>query len=277
VVNLVTEDSIEHGILHLLTRKQALADGVLDGRGDLAALKMPSGRAALIERMQAMLAAAEAPKLRALSPEEALVEEMKRRHGERLLLVESRGSGLLAVVEADAPSLAAERERLAARAGAAALPVEVIDGAAWQAMQRLAAAGLVQLAEGARVLHRARDIASAEPARPAPAARAAELLRQADRSARMASVLVAGGFADEAGPLLAKALALGAGAVLARRDAFPAEATLATPEQIRDLAERGELPPEALPTAIALWPSSRHADPDLSRLAKATGRVIAAI
>ena len=43
VVNLVCEDSIEHQILHLLGHKQALADGVLDGRGDLAALKMPSG------------------------------------------------------------------------------------------------------------------------------------------------------------------------------------------------------------------------------------------
>ena len=45
VVNLVTENSIEHSILHLLGQKQALADGVLDGDGDLGALKMPSGRA----------------------------------------------------------------------------------------------------------------------------------------------------------------------------------------------------------------------------------------
>ena len=35
VVNLVCEDSIEHQILHLLGHKQALADGVLDGQGDL--------------------------------------------------------------------------------------------------------------------------------------------------------------------------------------------------------------------------------------------------
>ena len=55
VVNLVCENSIEHQILHLIGHKQALADGVLDGQGDLAALKMPSGRAAMIERMQAMM------------------------------------------------------------------------------------------------------------------------------------------------------------------------------------------------------------------------------
>ena len=32
VINLVTEDSIEHSMLHLLAQKQALADGVLDGQ-----------------------------------------------------------------------------------------------------------------------------------------------------------------------------------------------------------------------------------------------------
>ena len=55
VINLVSEKSIEHQMLHLLGHKQALADGVLDGEGDLGALKMPSGRAAMIERMQAMM------------------------------------------------------------------------------------------------------------------------------------------------------------------------------------------------------------------------------
>jgi hypothetical protein len=54
VVNLICEGSIEHQILHLLGRKQALADGLLDGQGDLGTLKMPSsGRAAMIERIEA--------------------------------------------------------------------------------------------------------------------------------------------------------------------------------------------------------------------------------
>src|SRR5580704_15186000 len=61
VVNLVCEQSIEHGIMFLLAQKQALADGLLDGQGDIGALKMPNGRAAMIERVQAMMQPAVAP------------------------------------------------------------------------------------------------------------------------------------------------------------------------------------------------------------------------
>src|SRR6478672_4256370 len=55
VINLVTEDSIEHTMLHLLAQKQALADGVLDGTGDLTKLKMPSGRQAFVDRMAMLM------------------------------------------------------------------------------------------------------------------------------------------------------------------------------------------------------------------------------
>ena len=123
VINLVAENTIEHGILHLLAHKQALADGVLDGEGDLAALKMPSGRAAMLERMQAMMEAADKVAVRIVTPEESLVEDLKRRHGERLLLAERRGTRVLAVIDADAETLVAERDRLAAREGAVTLPV----------------------------------------------------------------------------------------------------------------------------------------------------------
>jgi hypothetical protein len=91
VVNLVCEfDRAPDS--HLFGHKQALADGVLDGQGDLGALKMPSGRAAMIERMQAMMQApAIAPRI--LSPEEAVAEELRRRHGERERLIEAGTGG----------------------------------------------------------------------------------------------------------------------------------------------------------------------------------------
>ncbi len=159
VVNLICEGSIEHQILHLLGRKQALADGLLDGQGDLSTLKMPSsGRAAMIDRIEAMMRAPAAAGPRILPPEEAIAEELRRRHGERTLLVEAHTGAdgrvrLLAVLDLAADALAAEAKRHEARAEQHPA-VEVIDQTTWLAVKRLAASGLIEFADGqSRVLH----------------------------------------------------------------------------------------------------------------------------
>ena len=171
-VNFVTENSIEHSILHLLAHKQTLADGVLDGTGDFSAIKMPSGRAALIERMQAMLAPTRIAPIRVLSPEEALVEDVRTRHGARFIHAEIRGDRLLMVLDGDASMIAAERARLAAESPAGIAPVEMIDRAAWEMLQRFAECGLLQFASPpARILHRAG--ADSAPQEAEAAARAA--------------------------------------------------------------------------------------------------------
>ncbi|MGH7247328.1 MAG: helicase-related protein, partial [Pseudomonadota bacterium] len=155
VVNFVTEDSIEHSILHLLAHKQTLADGVLDGTGDLSAIKMPSGRAALIERMQAMLGLTKAAPVRIQSPEEALVEDMRTRHGANLVHAEMRADRLLMVLDGDASLVAGERVRLDADKPAGLPPVEMMDRAAWEMLQRFAEAGILHFANSpARILHR---------------------------------------------------------------------------------------------------------------------------
>ncbi len=261
VVNLVCENSIEHGILHLLGQKQALADGVLDGRGDLATLKMPSGRAAFIERMQAMMQAADAVPLRILSAEESIAEDLRRRHGERALLIEATTGAdgrlrLLAVLDLERGALAEEAERFATRSEGTPA-VEVIDRATWLAVRRLAASGMIGLPEGAsRVLHRSADLAVADDPRFDPQARASELRVQAERSLRMARVLAAGGFPEEALPLLAKAVGSGVAARLAELGELAAGASLATPAQIRDLVDRGALPRQAEAVLAALWPAT---------------------
>jgi hypothetical protein len=153
VVNFVTEDSIEHSMLHLLAHKQTLADGVLDGTGDLSAIKMPSGRAALIERMQAVLGEGKAAPIKVLSPEEALVEDIRARHG--LIHAELRAEHLLMVIDDDASKVAAERARIAADRPAGLPAIELVDRAAWETMQRLAEAGILQFAgKSGRILHR---------------------------------------------------------------------------------------------------------------------------
>ena len=156
VVNFVTENSIEHSILHLLAQKQTLADGVLDGTVDFSAIKMPSGRTALIERMQAMLGQTTTTPIEVLSPEEVLVEHLRSRHGARLVHAEIRADRLLVVLDGDKSPVAAEHTRLAAESPVGIAPVEMIDSDSWEALQRFARAGILQfVSPPARILHRA--------------------------------------------------------------------------------------------------------------------------
>src|SRR5580704_14719077 len=277
VINLVTEDSIENNILHLLACKQALADGVLDGAGDLAALKMPSGRAAFIERMQAMMTP-RAPRI--VPPEQALVADLIERHGEKVLLIEARHGAdgrakLLAVLDLDQAALAAEVVRLSA--SAAGIAFEAIDRATWLAMRRLAASGLVQFTHESRMLHRAASLDEDTVSAPvAPDGRAADLMAEAERALRMAKVLAAGGFPEEAPALLAKALAKAAAGRLAERHELPAAASSAADADIRRLVEREVMPTEALDLLDATQPSSGCPDPaTVAQLLATAERVLA--
>ena len=281
VINLVCEDSIEHQILHLLGQKQALADGVLDGQGDLAALKMPSGRAAMIERMQALMQTTSVPRI--VSAEEALAEELRHRHGERALLIEARAGvdgrmRLLAVLDVEGDTLAAEAKRHETR-GDAAPAVEVIDKATWLTMRRLAAGGMITMAESqARVLHQSPDLAGPAEASSDARARAGALRVQAERALGMARALAAGGFADEALPLVAKAIAAGAAARLAALGELAVGATLATPRQVHDLVDRGVLIPQAETALSALWSAaSGKAGVDVDPHIDTGARVIASL
>jgi hypothetical protein len=262
VVNLVCENSIEHGILHLLGQKQALAGGILDGEGDIAKLKMPSGRAAMIERMQAMMQAADAVAPIIVAADEAIAEDLQRRHGERALFVESRQGHdgrlrLLAVLDLDRDGLAAETKRLSDRPEIGAPEVELVDRASWLTMKRLEAAGMIKLGEGAsRVLHRAPELAEAAQGPGESPSRVEELRRQAERSLQMAKVLAAGGFPEEAPPLIARAIGHGAAAKLALLGELSPDASMATPGQVRALVTRRALPPETLATLGALGPGS---------------------
>ena len=176
---------------------------------------------------------------------------LKQRHGDGALLVDARRGGdgrmrVLAVLDVGADAAKAETKRLAAT-GAGAPAVEIIDRATWLVLCRLQACGMVNFAEGAgRVLHRAAGLADneAEDAANAARARVSALRAQAERALRMARVLAAGGFAEEALPQLAKAIAHGAAARLAELGDTTADT--ATPAQIRNLVERGELPTQTL-------------------------------
>jgi hypothetical protein len=264
VINMVTEDSIEHNILHLLGRKQALADGVIDGAGDLASLKMPSGRAAFVERMQAIMAASARPAPRARPPEEIMVADLVERHGDGVLLAEARNgpdgrSRLLVVLDLEPQALAAETARMSAVESVA---VDALDRTTWLAMQRFAASGLLQFTHQSRLLHRSATLAEQHVDAPAPDRRAEELMSEANRMLRKAKVLASGGFPEEAPLLLAKVLQKVAAALMAGRSELPAGASAASDTDIQRLVERSEFPHDALIVLKASQPSAELPDPD---------------
>jgi hypothetical protein len=259
VINLVTEHSIEHNILQLLGCKQALADGVIDGAGDLATLKMPSGgRAALVERMHAIMAASPRAQVRTLPPEEVLVADLVERHGEKLVVAEARRGidgrpKLMVVLDLDPATLAAESARLSATDSVA---VDVVDRATWLAMQRFVSSGLLQFTHDSRLLHRSATLTEPGVDALAPDQRSGELMAEAQRALRMAKVLASGGFPEEAPVLLAKMLQKAGAARMAERAELPAGASTASDTDIRRLVERGEFPADVLAILDASQPSA---------------------
>jgi superfamily II DNA or RNA helicase len=283
VVNLVCEDSIEHGMVHLLAAKQALADGVLDGQGDLAALKLPSGRTAMIERMQVLMQAGEtreaAAPPRAALPEETISEDLQQRHGARALRIEARQGAdgrmrMLAVLDLDGRAIAAESKRLAELAGVAGPGIDVIDRATWLVIERLQAGGVLQFTGGpSRVVHRAAGLAEDSGA---ARARAIELRTQAERVVRKAQVLTAGGFPEEAPALLAKAIGIAGAARLALLEELPDDASAASPLQIKDLVERKLLPLQATATLDLVTAPALPAHSEVDRLLSVAADIVTA-
>ena len=55
VVNFISENTIEHRMLHMLDLKRTLADSVVDGSTDISEMELPSGRQAFVERLQNLM------------------------------------------------------------------------------------------------------------------------------------------------------------------------------------------------------------------------------
>ncbi len=252
VINLVTEDSIEHNMLQVLAHKQALADGLLDGE-DLKAVRMPSGRRAMVERMAAMMApaATAAPE----PPKPMLQDELVARHGEALLLLEGHKAAngserYLAVVDGEVPATATPN-------------VEYLDRASYEAMCRLADTGLLRVADGERreLLRSPKLETPLDGRRQERLARSADLLGGAERKLRMALLLAQGGFTEEAVPVLTECLALATNA----RSVMTGDAT------------NGEATPAN--AALPAPPSAASAEPapSLADLAGSVERALAAL
>ena len=226
VINLVAENTIEHRMLETLANKQALADGVLDQRGDLGAIQLRSGRQAFLSKLKQLVGETPArpvvADLKLAKPSDrprAFAEEARQQLGSALVACEERfpregtHSVLYVIVESQAalhrPRLEALHAELCAELESVApVRLEVLDRATHKALERLIAAGLfAPISRAARPLH---------PVAETPAPLSAEELAKArghrelaTRKLKMARLLDEGGMTDESRtPLLDAALAL---------------------------------------------------------------------
>jgi SNF2 family DNA or RNA helicase len=176
VVNLVTQATIEERMLGTLASKRELADGVLDGKGDLSQLKLKgrSGEGFLSRLKQIITPAAPvldpAPPARYSDPCALFAERAASLLGKNLAACEERypeaapHTVLVAIVERDAAQWKPRLEQLHTEFFAKQDPLspvrlEVIDRAAADAMYRLAEAGIVQITHRAtRHLYPANDV-----------------------------------------------------------------------------------------------------------------------
>ncbi len=216
VINLVSQHTIEHRMLATLSSKQQLADGVLDLRGNLADIKLTSGRQAFVAKLQQIMAhplpEAEPARPKPLPVDRALAfsEAARQKLGAALVRCEERfptegsHSVVLAVVEKDA---CVWQEKLAPLYDdlfgdgrtdpLAPVRLEVLDRSAFDALQRLIAAGLVAPAT--------RAIRELFPGPEQPAGQLSESDRlkaqanrqHAGRKLKMARLLAAGGLLEE--------------------------------------------------------------------------------
>ncbi|MCB1676513.1 MAG: DEAD/DEAH box helicase [Halioglobus sp.] len=212
VVNLVAEGTIEHGMLASLSQKMELAAGVLDGAGDLGNMTLKSGRQALLQRLEQVMAVVPSPDTPVESPPTDpaahFASRAKAALGGRLTECDETwipGSAtpvIVAVLQEGA-----ERERVEAlfdqtpwRGDKPTL--QVLDAPTWRALEQLAGAGMISIRTRAT---RPLLPVAGQPARPPLSAeqleRSDSLRELAERKRRAARALLAEDLTEEAATL----------------------------------------------------------------------------
>jgi len=215
VINLVAENTIEHGMMASLSQKMELAGGVLDGQGDLDKMTLKSGRQAFLKRLEQVMAnvpgrqessSAPAPPS---DPAAHFAAQAKKQLGPRLAhchetwVPDSDTPVLIAVVQnatgAEKPVLEQSFQEVPWQGEQPTL--QIMDTATWDAMQQLAAAGMITIHTRAT-----RPLLSEDGQPPAPAlspeqlAKIREWQETATQKRKAAEALIAAGLETEAEP-----------------------------------------------------------------------------
>lgn len=212
VINLISEDSIEHRMLDLLDQKRSLADSVLDGTGEESSMALPSSRSKLVDTINELTLDNEQvstaqPSKPQPSAEEALQQDVLARWQgqlERLELHNNQGQKTLFAVCDEAVVNPQMQQDLATHI-AENFPnnppqLEIIDRTTYDTIQRLIKAGILGM--GAAPEKKLHGNAAAEQdqatQRRKLLAKAKKQIAKTERQQRMATLLAEGGFSREA-------------------------------------------------------------------------------
>ncbi|MGP8238134.1 MAG: helicase-related protein [Limisphaerales bacterium] len=229
VVNLISENTLEHKMLETLSNKRALSEGVLDLQGDLNNIKLRSGRQAFLMRLEQLVAspapAEQKPALPVKTPLPAdrplgFAQAVRQRINGALVRCEERypeaapHSVLYVVVERDCAQWREQLNTLhqdffgpGQSDPLAPVQLEVVDQATDQAVQRLIAAGLLsRTIRATRPLWSAEGEAGPPPLSEAEREKAAAHRAKAGRKLKMAVVLSSGDLDQEARQALMDAI-----------------------------------------------------------------------
>jgi hypothetical protein len=229
VINLVSENTLEHRMLETLALKQSVAASVLDQGGKVKEIKLRSGRQAMIERLQQLVTpvrpADGTPPMTAKAPLPpdrvmAFTQLAADRINGALVRCEERyplsgpHSVLLVVVDREAANWRENLNTLHADLFGpgktdplAPVQLEVIDRATDEAIQRLTAAGLIaKTTRAQRPLFPFETAPTVVPLSAEETARAGSHREHAAHKLKLARVLGEGGFGEEARPALLEAI-----------------------------------------------------------------------
>ena len=265
VINLVSENTLEHRMLSTLKFKQGLADVVLDARGETEAFEKPDARGAFMARLAEVMdtplqvpvapAAAIRPEV---PPEERLSEALKRENpGVGLCLgrYDEESGVIQALLAVGRQEAAAPLRGQVEKTHGVTLPpdrVVVVPPETRALLQRLANLGFITIrADAAKTLL---DTGSDTPPPPPEHARrcqrAQQALGTAQRNLRMAEVLAGGGFADEAAATARQAICQAAGTLFLFAPGAPLDQPLEplTEAMVAAIRRDGGVPRELVAT-----------------------------
>jgi len=215
VINLISENTIEHRMIGLLNLKQVLANSVLDS-GDNAEMAMPSGRKQLMDHLNQIIGHAILPanKTEASDKEKdndritELRDEIIARFKLRLYKLEAyQGTNgkqiVLAVIDGDISSPRQQIQNIINRLGQERrLELEVLDRATYENLENLSNNGILTFnKENSVNLYQSHIYINSQSKCEEAKKRlkvAEKHLQQTGRKQNMAAVLVENGFFDEA-------------------------------------------------------------------------------